>query len=191
MKSSFIGDIEDDAPPPPEQPAVVETKAEIDNLGADYLKPTEMHPIEIALRDTFRQRVDELADVLELGRAQQQARHRDYVALVRKAGLDQNPDLSAMLYNEATDADIAATRSGGDDVEQLEARVRDDAEASRKALRELYGPERAAEILKRTQAFVNQHPKLKALINTRGIGSKPAVVLALADHVRHISKRPL
>ena len=183
---SFIGDVVP-LPTPTEEPKRVQTAVDIELYGADALAPTDMFPVETALRETFRTRVDEVSDVLGLSHAQTIARHRDFVGgVVRPAGLDKNPELAALLYQEVTDAEIAAARSRGDD-DDLEARVGADAETARKALRELYGRERAEEILKRTRAFVDQHPKLKALVNKRGIGSKPAVVLALADHVRKVT----
>ena len=167
------------------QPARVTTAVDIELYGADQPAPTDMFPAETALRETFRTRQDEVSDVLGLSHAQRIDRHRAHVALVRESGLQQNTELAGMLYDELTTAEIAAARGADDDVD-LEAQVRADTEASRKALRDLYGRDRADKILSRLQAFVSKHPKLKTLVNTRGIGSKPAVVLALAEHVRKV-----
>ena len=96
--------------------------------------PTEFHPTEIALRDVFREQGDALHDVVGLSQEQRTARETDYAGVVRDSGLEPYT-LGVEIYEAWTRAEVEDVRGGDDvDVQALN-------EASRKVLRETYGPD--------------------------------------------------
>lgn len=139
----------------------------------------EMFPIDVALRPAFREAETALGDVLGLTSAQRKARTDEYVSLVRETGIDPHT-LAPVIYNAHVEAQVAAARGAGDvDVQALN-------ENTRRAVREAYGGERAEKLLDEVRTFVRQHPRLQSILQARGIGSRPEIVMGLIDHVRRL-----
>lgn len=136
----------------------------------------------------FHENLTKLGDRTGLTLEEQAAEYRDFRVMSGAADLQETAALAELLHTEWTDARLAQARPGGDDAE-LEARVAADVEASRVWLREEYGAKDGEALLARVHKFAHQHPKLLAILETRGIGSKPKVVEALVEHVRRINFR--
>lgn len=168
-------------PTPAQEPEPVERSqdaADWELYGRDHPKGPEIFSPEVGLREAFRQRQDEVADVLALGTEAQQQRHRDFVGTVRESGLDTVT--AGTVYDVLTDAQLAEARGAPVN----EAQVRAGQEQTRRELRGRYGAERAEQLLRETAQFVESQPKLKALLGRGGVGSNPKVALALVEHVR-------
>lgn len=134
---------------------------------------------EIHLRPALRARQDEVRDVQGLDTAALQVRHRKHVAIARDAGL--SPLAYQRIYDTATDLELAEQRGT---LVDLETDIQQNNETVRHTLRNRYGAERAEQMLTAANAFVAQHPTLQALLRTRGLGSQPAVVETIVEHVR-------
>lgn len=146
--------------------------------GADHPVPKEMFSPEVALRPTLSSRVDDVANVMGLDHAKRQARHRDFVALVRETGLDPNT-VGAELYDAYTDAQLAEARG----TELDEAQIHTWKEDARRELRQAYGAD-AEPLLKAADQFIQKHPRLQRVLDTRAIGARPEILRAIVDHVR-------
>lgn len=164
--------------PPTAAGTRAQTQAERDLFGTLPVV-NELHPIETALREPLRERQSDLVDVLGLTQTQQQARHRDYADLIRRTGLEPLT-VGARLYDLMTDADLEDARGTAVDAAQVTAW----SEESRRQLRVTYGAKEAEDLLQRVQKFTREHPKLAAIVQRRGIGSRPDVVQLLVDEVR-------
>lgn len=168
-------------PPPPATAGTrTQTQAELELFGALPVV-NELYPVETRLREALRERQPDLADVLALSPAQQQARHRDFATLIRATGLEPLT-AGTTLYNLLTDADVDDAR--GKPVDPAQVKAWD--EETRRIGREKWGtdwdrPETG--MLARVQKFTRQHPTLAALAQRRGIGSRHEFVLAIAEKV--------
>lgn len=152
--------------------------------GADAPKPKEMHPPEVALRDVFRERVEDVATVMGLPEDKRQARHREFVGVLRDTGLE--PAITGkLLYDAYTDAQLAAARGAPID----EAQRRNNEEEIRRSFRTAYKGD-AEQLLDRTRAFIKAHPKLQAVVGTGAVESDPKVITAIAEHVRRTFWKP-
>jgi hypothetical protein len=147
----------------------------------------DMFPIETALRETFDENLTKLGDRTGLDLAAQATERREYAAVMRATGLHEHAGLAKLIHNEWTNARMAD--AGPVDDVDLDAQIDVQNEASRSALRGQWGAEGAEDLLQRAQKFARQHPKLAAILQTRGIGSRPHVVQALVEHVRKVNFR--
>lgn len=144
---------------------------------------TELHPLDVALREPFRLKREALTDVgFTLEQVQQ--RERDVLALVRETGLDPYSEVP-LLYDLVVAADIADQRGEPFDEAQEQAWR----EESYKGLREEYGQRDAEMWLGRAAKYAREHPKLAAQMQRRGIGSRPEVLKAIVEHVRRVDYR--
>jgi hypothetical protein len=77
-----------------------------------------------------------------------------------------------------------------DDTEEAAAarRIEADTIETRSRLATLYDTD-AEDLLERTQRFIRLHPKLAQVLQRRGLGSRPDIVLPLVEHVRNINYR--
>jgi hypothetical protein len=166
-------------PNAPPAPAGASTTSPLERelYGLGSLETGEPFPVRVAMRETFSNRRHELSDVLGLSHEQQHARHNEWAIGIRETGLD--PTIGALIYNKFTDAEVAIARGADVDDATLAAANK----TIRQRLRETYGEE-AEDLLKRTNTFVNAHPKLAAVIGMRGVGSNPEVALELVEFVR-------
>ena len=150
--------------------------------------PGGFYRIERAMDLTFNDNLTKLADRTGLSLDAQATERSQYADLMRASGLDQNLAVAELLHTAWSDARMADARPGVEQADVL-AEIAAMNEATRAALREEYGARDAEELLQRTNKFVKQHPKLAAIMKTRGVGSRLDVVTALFDHVRAVNFR--
>jgi hypothetical protein len=144
---------------------------------------TTMYPVDVATRGTFEEHKDTELAVLGLTAEQRATRHRDHNALIAATGVDEY-SVGKLLYDAKISADIAVARGEAEpDLQALN-------EEARRVLADTYGRDEVEPLLTRVREFARQHPKLAAILQTRGIGSQVPVVTALVDHVRRIDWRP-
>lgn len=168
----------DFAPLPPEHQKTVDRMYD-NNCGA----PEERWSLEGAMRDTLRESSTKLSDRLGWGVEQQAAYRHDVAETLTEAGLHQTLEGAELVTTLHTDALMAIARPGGDELD-VEAQIAADIEASNQAEREYWGAAYAEDLGTRRVKYVRAHPKLKAMLEVRGIGVKPAVVRFLNEFVR-------
>jgi hypothetical protein len=139
------------------------------------------------LRTKLNQNFVRLGDAGLLDLDDQEKERKEYAALVRETDLPLGT--AELLHDRWTSARLEGARAGGDNARELATQIDRDAEASRIALRETWGAKDAEDLVQRAKKFATQHPKLNAILNTRGIGSRPDVVQAIVSHVRDINFR--
>lgn len=145
--------------------------------------PGSLYSTNAMLRTTFDRNFEKLSNAGVLTLPQQAAERTEFSTLVRQTGLDLS--VGILLHDQYTSARLAD--ASDDDGADLVAQIRADSEAARTALREQFGERDAADLMQRAQKFVRQHPQLAAICQTRGIGSKVAVVQAIVEHVRAVN----
>jgi hypothetical protein len=144
---------------------------------------TEMYPVSVALAPKYQERRADLGDVLGLTQTQIREAEDTHTDAIRSSGVDPY-GLGRAIYDHYVAGEIAAHRGNADvDVQALN-------EATRRELRETYGAAEADDLLARTAAFVQSHPKLGAILRAHGVGSRADVVAGLVDHVRRVNYRP-
>jgi hypothetical protein len=172
-----------------DQPTAEERRA----LGVMYdpapepLAPGEFYSTQEMLRSCFDRNFLKLSDGGVLTLEQQAAERKEFAGLVRETGLGLAA--AELLHDRWTSARLEGARAGGDNARELATQIDLDAEASRVALRETWGAKDAADLVQRAKKFATQHPKLNAILNTGGIGSRVDVVQAIVEHVRNINFR--
>lgn len=133
----------------------------------------------IVMRHTFHQLHD---DQKAIGRtdAEIAAFKEDALALGRAI----DPYLVAEIV-EASEREAVAEWRRGEDLEyekNFDKRNAEWQETTNRQLHATYG-DSADELLARTKAFVNSHPKLASMLGKNGLGSRPDIVLPLARYV--------
>lgn len=154
------------------------------------LEPGEFYSVEAMMKGSLDPNLAALGDAGVLTFAQQAAERKEFSALMRATGLDALT-VGTLIHDRFTAARLANLRDDGTEAAELalEREIRANEEASRTALRELYGAQEAEALQLRAVKWMRQHPKLNAIVNTRGLGSQPALVLALVEHVRRTGFR--
>lgn len=170
---------------PPTAATTKITDALYDGPKAD---PDGFYRVELGIKTTLDNNLTRLSDRLGLTLAAQAAERREVGDLARASGLDGNLGLVELVHTSYTDARLAAARPGVDPA-AAQAELAATNEATRTALREQYGAKDAEDLLQRVNKFVDQQPKLKAIMRTGNVGSRLDVVTALCEHVRTVNFR--
>jgi hypothetical protein len=148
---------------------------------------TTLWPPDSGLDDAVQQHERTLREVAGKTTTEIDTFKEDVRAQALETGLRLDGPLSPgrLLLNAAVDAATADARGEAFDPTQIQRWN----EETRADIHATYGTEHGDELITRARKFVQQHPKLATLVNRRGIGSRPAVVRALVDHVRRTNFR--
>lgn len=144
----------------------------------------EAIPHAHTLRPTFQHRDSDLAEVVGLDRAVREEAQQAFLGLINQAGLDPYV-VAPRLYNLLADAALAEVR-GSDAID--DAQIQQWEEDTRQQLRSTYGEEFEG-LLERAAKYINQFPDLAELMEVRGIGSRPEIVIPIVELVRRINFR--
>jgi hypothetical protein len=139
------------------------------------------------MKQTYQEKADEVHDVLGLTVTERRAREEAHTKLVADVGFEPYVE-GKLLYDEFVAAEVADARG---EEEPDAAQVQAWNEETLRELRETYGQQEAEKLLARTKAFVAAAPpRLREILGTRHLGSKPEIVKSLVSHVRASNYRP-
>ncbi len=147
----------------------------------------KLYPPGPTLQQTYAEHADTMHDVLGMTREERTAHEDSVTKLVSDVGFDSLGE-GKLLVDEHMAALVADARGEAEpDAKQIQAWN----EETLRELREVYGATDAEELIERAKAFVlAAPPKLREMLGTRHVGSKPAVVKKIVDFVRRTNWRP-
>jgi len=116
-----------------------------------------------------------IADVEGISTAQQAEELREFATMARQFGLERH---EARRLHE-----VYTKRRLEGDTDHWASQTQHWATASRRALREHYGPAQAESLLQSLDALADTHPGLQRILEG-GVGAHPEVVAMFAEHIR-------
>lgn len=135
-----------------------------------------LYPTAGAMHQTYQQNAAPLQTALGLTQPQLHARQQEWTTTIDAVGL--TPDDAAAVYAAAVASDVASASGIEPDAVQLQTWTTE----SRKALLATYGADYDA-VLARVQKFARSHPTLATTLGKPGVGSRPDIVMRMAEHV--------
>lgn len=125
------------------------------------------------------------ADVWAVTGATQSERRqtREMFLDIARSGVPE--DIVVGLAREFLNGELATAKQPADDaaVAAMEKRVADGNAESRAALRAKYGDKDGEQMLDRVRRFVRSKPRLAHVLQQHGLGSRPDIVVGIAEHV--------
>jgi hypothetical protein len=108
------------------------------------------------------------------------AMREQFINIARTTALPET--LVAKIADLHIDGELARARPTEPDPVELDTRIAAWNTEAREQLRATYGRD-AEDMLQRAQAFVRRSPALSRVLNERGLGSHPDIVMDIAAHV--------
>ena len=148
------------------------------------LPANEFYPIENVLEPVFVNREADALKIVGMTKDEYQREAQEYAAVLRETGI-KDVRLGRRLWDLKVDEAVRAARRQPELTEEERHAF---AVEAREELRGLYRDDTDA-LIARLNKFLEQYPKLKALMDVHGAGARRDVVGPLIEHVRGINFR--
>jgi hypothetical protein len=135
-----------------------------------------------AFRSDLNKHAEAWHDRLAVPAEAREADNRAFVQLADDLGFDDDTLLT--LHDHVVRGLTQAPSEADADDAAAAAAVQARDETVRQTLRQQLGEQRAADVIRRTEAFIERTPDLQQLVNSGALAANPEIRLVLAEHIQ-------